>query len=343
MSKNALLFSLLGGVAAVIGGGILLLYLTVFPASLEAGDGKIVTIQKGQTTRQIAQTLKAKKLIKSPRAFYIYIRYRKLGHKLKAGSFLLRPNQSLMSIGRDLTEKNGVAEMVKVTIPEGFSIAQISQVLAKKELVDEKAFQTYAHTQAKKDFIPRYSFLKNLPVHTLEGYLFPETYFFPKVVDAKQVVDTMLKQFDKQIYAQWQAAEALKGSPKKRFNLHQVLTIGSLIQKEARVQDEMTTISAVFYNRLRKRMALASDPTVVYALGQGYKRKVYYKDLKIDSPYNTYKYSGFPPSPIAAVGAKAFAASLAPRKVSYLFFVATKGGRHTFTNTYKEHLRAQGY
>ena len=114
-----------------------------------------------------------------------------------------------------------------------------------------------------------------------------------------------------------------------------------MIEKESRVISEMPRISSVFYNRLRKRMRLSSDPTVVYALGKSYKDRVYYKDLKIKSPYNTYRVGGFPPSPIASPGQMAFKAACNPESTTFLFFVAMKDGRHYFSNTYQEHLAFQ--
>ena len=114
-----------------------------------------------------------------------------------------------------------------------------------------------------------------------------------------------------------------------------------MIEKEARSKTDMPKISSVFYNRLNKKMRLASDPTVVYALGMTHKKRVYYKDLEVKSPYNTYKVKGLPPTPIASFGKKAFQAALEPIKTPYLFFVATKNGKHHFSKTYQEHLAAQ--
>lgn len=344
MNSKTVIWSIVGSVTTLVVTGLVAVFVAASPVSYKQATGKIVSITSGQNVKSIAKELKTDGLIRSETAFYLYARATKKSHKLRAGSFLLYPHQSLRSLVHDLTQKNGVAEMVRITIPEGYAIQQIADLLAEKKLVSAEAFRAYAHHQAKADFQENMPFLKGNPVDTVEGYLFPETYYFPKrAATPKQVTGILLKEFQKRIVPLWEAAEASPGSPKQRFSFHHVLTVASLIEKEARKKEEMPTISAVFYNRLQKRMPLASDPTIVYALGQGYKQKVYYKDLKIDSPYNTYKYSGFPPSPIAAIGVDAFKASLNPEDSDYLFFVANPDGTHTFTKTYRDHLKVQGY
>ena len=146
----------------------------------------------------------------------------------------------------------------------------------------------------------------------------------------------MLTQFNNQIYTPYKT-----NNKTYKYSFHQLTTLASMIQKESRINSEMPRISSVFYNRLKKRMRLESDPTVVYALGKTYKDKVYYKDLETKSPYNTYRVGGFPPTPIASPGTKAFKAALNPETTPYLFFVAQKNGYHHFTKTYKEHLAIQ--
>jgi len=158
-------------------------------------------------------------------------------------------------------------------------------------------------------------------------------------MDSKQIVNMFLKQFDKTIYAYWKSNATTNNMP---LSFHNYLTMASIIEKEAKHAEEMPTIAQVFYNRIKKKMPLASDPTVIYALGLSTKGKVYYSDLKVNSPYNTYINKGLPPTPIGAPGLQAFKSALAPSPNAYLFFVANQQtGKHVFTKNYKDHLAVQ--
>ena len=317
------------------------LYIQLFTSYSSHTDDIIITIPKGSTPHSIATILKKNRLIRSKTLFQLYTKLTVSGHKLRAGAFTIPPKSTLVSIHYLLQHQTGTANLIKVVIPEGFSASDIGKRLEKHHLVKEKDFVNFVHQSAKSKFENTFPFLKNIPVTTIEGYLFPDTYHFSPHSSQETIVYTMLSRFKQVILPLWQADPAKPKSPKKRFNFHQVATLASLIEKESRQVVEMPRISSVFYNRLHKRMRLASDPTVVYALGKSYKKRVYYKDLKVDSPYNTYKYSGFPPSPIASFGKAAFHASLSPEKTDYLFFVATKDGYHHFSKTYKNHLAIQ--
>ena len=132
-----------------------------------------------------------------------------------------------------------------------------------------------------------------------------------------------------------------KSKKKKNYGFHRMITLASLVERESAVSHERPIIAAVFFNRLRKYMLLASDPTVTYALGNPRKKRVTFKDLRIDSPYNTYKTPGLPPTPIASPGAASFDAITSPASLDYLFFVANRDGTHTFSHTYKAHYRKQ--
>ncbi|MCX5783560.1 MAG: endolytic transglycosylase MltG, partial [Elusimicrobia bacterium] len=168
----------------------------------------------------------------------------------------------------------------------------------------------------------------------LEGYLFPSTYLFEANTAAKQVIETMTKEFDANIRPLFQ-----NGFP-QGFDEKAVLTMASIIEREAVFSSERPIIAAVYYNRLKKKMALAADPTVQYALGH-WKKNVTLNDLKIDSPYNTYLHRGLPPGPICSPGIESVKAALNPPKLDVLFFVADGNGRHIFNNNYDEHLKAK--
>ena len=336
MKKKHLLYALILSIIC----GVFSSIFFILPVNSDA-DSVMITIPKGSSPRAIAEELYRNSLIRSKAVFLVYLKVTQGAPLLRAGTFELSASDSLPSIIHMLQTQSGMAHLLKVTIPEGLSIWDIEALLEKNNIVEKGVFSEYSHKKAKYDFLDRFEFLKDIPVDTVEGYLFPDTYFFEVGSEPKKVVFTMISEFEKQVIPLWETARTDKGSPKSRFSFHQILSIAALIEKEARISSEMRTISSVFYNRLKRRMPLASDPTVVYALGRSYKQKVYYKDLKIESPYNTYKYSGFTPSPIASMGKKAFAASLDPETTPFLFFVGNKDGSHSFSETYDEHLRIQ--
>jgi UPF0755 protein len=338
--KSFLLGGLLAAVAmAILGVG--LYWFQVYTPATNTDKRVVVDIPQGSSAYSIAKRLEQRGIINSARFFYYHVKISGEASKLRAGAFLLSPGYSPAKIANILQNDSGAANLIRVTIPEGYNIWDIGDVLQDKGLVLSKSFSDYAHTKAKYDFQDEFPFLKAIPLDTVEGYLFPETYYFSPTSTVETIVRTMLKQFETVALPIWESAPTTPGSPKSRFSFHQILCVASLIEKEARVRREMPTISSVFYNRLKKRMPLASDPTVVYAHGKSYKKRVYYKHLKIDSPYNTYKNSGFTPTPIASMGKRAIEASLSPADTPYYFFVANKDGTHTFTETYREHLRVQ--
>ena len=311
------------------------IYLSFFPASTH-DKSYILHIPTGSNVGDITHILAEKHLIHSKRFFKLVIRVMKADRKLRAGYFLIPPSINQQSLIYVLINESGSHNLTKITIPEGFSITQIAERLASHNICNKNEFELFAHQQAKTVFKNSFPFLANIPKDTIEGYLFPETYFFQESDSPKKIIKQMLLEFDKQLYKPFQANN--KTYP---YSFHQLLTLASMIQKESRKLYEMPQISSVFYNRIKKRMYLASDPTVVYALGKSYKNRVYYKDLEIKSPYNTYRRLGFPPTPIASPGTKAFFAACNPDTTPYLFFVAKPDGSHHFSKTYDEHLEIQ--
>lgn len=310
-------------------------FLSYFPKSTTVKNN-IIHIPKASSVHQISNILKTKNLIHSSQYFKLMTKIKNKDHLFKAGYFKLPKKVSQAILIELLTSTSGHHLLKKVTIPEGFSIIQIATKLEEKDICDAEKFATFAHTKAKDHFKEKFMFLSNIPLPTIEGYLFPETYFFQPNESITVIINSMLTEFKKNIYIPY------TDLPKPlKYNFHELVTLASMIEKESRVRNEMPTISSVFYNRLNKKMRLASDPTIVYALGKSYKDKVYYKDLKIKSPYNTYRVGGFPPTPIASSGKKAFQAACFPAKTPYLFFVAKKDGTHYFSKTYQEHLAFQ--
>jgi UPF0755 protein len=214
-----------------------------------------------------------------------------------------------------------------VTIPEGWTISQITPALAKTLKVPVDSVNAAVRDTA---LLARL----DIPNPTLEGYLFPDTYAFPIGTTARQAVREMVYAFERRWKPSWDSsALAMK------INRNDLVTMASIVEKEARLPEERPVIAAVYYNRLRRGMLLQADPTVQYALGHHVGR-VLYKDLVIKSPYNTYVNKGLPPGPIASPGVASLAAAANPANVQYLYFVATSDGHHEFRMTLEQHTNA---
>ena len=300
---------------------------------------QFLNIPKGMHGYQVLHMLHKKNLIKSPFCTKLYLKL--FPKDFRAGLYRLHPNMSTHHILHKLSSPQGSNFYKKISIPEGFSLKKIANRLESANITSANTFLNYVQKNAKSELEDTFPFLKENPLLSLEGYLFPETYYLTPSMSNKRIVTMMLQTFNKRIWPLWENAKPTKGSPKSRFNFHQVLTMASIIEKEARLSSEMPTISSVYYNRLAKKMRLQADPTVLYALGEPDKKRVLYKDLKNMNPYNTYRHFGIPPGPISSPGVSAMKASLAPKKTPYFFFVARKNGSHIFTETYKKHIHVQ--
>jgi UPF0755 protein len=290
---------------------------------------KIIEILPGKNTSQIARLLKHEKLIKNEKVLIIYAKIKGLDSKLKAGKYILHPAMSIPEIVKDLSEGNVLNESIRFTIPEGLELKEIAELLEKKGLVDSEYFIEIAKV---KNF--PFDFLKGLPGDTtLEGYLFPDTYEVNKDIGEKDIIKIMLRRFENIFNADF-----VSRARELRLSVHEVITLASIIEREAKVDDERPLISSVFHNRLKIGKLLQSCATVQYALGER-KETLLFKDLEIDSPYNTYKVPGLPPGPISNPGEASIKAALFPAETDYLYFVSNGDGTHTFSRTYGEHLR----
>jgi UPF0755 protein len=297
--------------------------LTVAACSRETVE---VTIPVGSSLRQASDSLRSSKLISFPALFRSYARLSRRDRRIQAGTFLVNRGSSWSTILDTLTRGKGIGS--NVTIPEGYSLASIETLLATKLSLHPDSVKS-----ATRDSSRRVQF--NIPTGTLEGYLYPDTYSLPRGVSARAGVGAMLARFTAVWDSDWDAV-----LPQIKMSRHEVVTLASIIEREAILEHERAVISAVYHNRLKLGMPLQADPTVQYAKGQ-HAERVLLKDLEIDSPYNTYKYPGLPPGPIASPGAPSIRAALFPAPVRYLYFVAHPDGHHEFRNTYAEHLIAK--
>ncbi|ACL69339.1 endolytic transglycosylase MltG [Halothermothrix orenii] len=290
-----------------------------------------VEIKSGSSSREISQKLYNKGLIKSARLFNILVSVSGFDNSLKAGYYEWSPSDNLISIIKDLNR--GRVATFKITIPEGFTVEEVAEKLGEVTFYSKENYLSLAEgNNFNRPYLPR----KRQGVkYVLEGFLYPDTYIIPKEYNPGQVLNVMLNNFEEKC---WQ--ELREKSLKKGITPYEAIIIASLIEKEARLETEKPIISAVIYNRLRKGMLLQIDATVQYSLPE-WKDRVLYKDLRIDSRYNTYKYPGLPPGPICNPGKSSIEAALNPADVDYLFYFALEDGSHIFTTTYEEHLRQQ--
>lgn len=291
----------------------------------EHPPSKVVVIPEGSTFQHVAGLLERERLVKSRSAFVLLGKALEADRKIHPGEYELNPAMAPADILSKLTA--GRVVLHAVTIPEGYTMAQIADVLAQHQITDRAEFLRLARDK---------SFIKTLGIsaETLEGYLYPDTYRFPKPVQAREVIRTMVEQLNQVVTPEWQAR-----AKDIHLTLHQVLTLASVIEKETGSGDERPQISSVFHNRLQKKIPLQSDPTVIYGLPD-FDGNLHKKDLSHPSPYNTYRWAGLPPGPIANPGAQAIRATLYPAVSPYLYFVSKNDGTHQFSATLVEHNKA---
>ena len=285
-----------------------------------------VVIPAGSSFTAAVDSLSRAGVVSSPWAFKLYASARGQDRALKAGTYSFEPGASWNDVLTALTRGKGLVHTV--TIPEGFALASISTTLGRALSVPPESVLVAATDSALRHRL-------DVPTPSLEGYLFPATYTFADGTPPNELVRTMVARFEQAWKPEWDARlQALA------MSRHDVMTLASIIEKEARLAEERPVISAVYHNRLKIRMPLQADPTVQYALGRHVDR-VLYRDLEVESRYNTYKYPGLPPGPIASPGAASIEAALFPASVPFLYFVAHPDGHHEFRQTFSEHTQAR--
>lgn len=287
---------------------------------------RMFEVPYGASLRQVSQALEKQGIIRSKTVFEIYVRLNPGRRMTRAGHYRVSPGMAVPGVVSELVR--GKAKGYRITIPEGLTLKEIAVLLASKGIVKEEEFISLA----KDSNFVNQAFTTLHVENGAEGYLFPDTYEFALHVTAPQVVTAMLKQFEKEYLRYFKKVPEEKQA--------EIVTLASIIEKEAKHADERPVIAGVFYNRLNRNYPLQSCATVQYALGE-HKQKLYYRDLQIKSPYNTYIHPGLPPGPIANPGLDSLKAAAFPLEVTYLFFVAKNDGSHVFSNTYGEHIKVQ--
>ncbi|OPJ56970.1 endolytic transglycosylase MltG [Alkalithermobacter paradoxus] len=306
-------------------------YNQVGPYDKNSGDEILVEIPKGSSLYKISDILFENNLIKSKLFFINLSKITNMDRNIQAGTYKIPQYFSNKDILKLLNSGDVYRDFVTVTIPEGFELVQIAQRLSEQGLVNREKFIELANNV--EIFRKEFEFLNEEDIISLEGYLFPDTYFIDKSYSEKTIIRIMLNRF-KEIYSdEYKARQKELG-----LSLNELITMSSIIEREAQVKNERVLISAVFHNRINIDMPLQSCATVQYVIGER-KPVLSYNDIQIDSPYNTYKNKGLPPGPIASPGEAAIKAALYPADVNYLYFVAKKDGSHSFATNYSDHLK----
>ncbi len=319
------LFKVIAAMALVAAAFVAYVVVDVTRRPAATGERVRVTVAEGAGFKAVRRDLEQHGLVKSGWTFEFFARV--LGHdrRIRRGTYEFAVGTAPVEILRSLVRGDVLA--VRVTIPEGFNSWQIAGAF-RPAGVDSLDLIAAIRDRELIEAL-------RVPVSTLEGYLFPDTYSVPFGSRAGDVVGQMLHR----LAAEWTPAFDRRAD-ELGFSKHQVLTLASIIEAEARVADERPRVAAVYHNRLAAGMRLEADPTVAYAMG-GFRGRLYYKDLKIDSPYNTYLNAGLPPGPICSPGGSSIRAALHPDgRERALYFVARGDGRHVFSQTLREHNAA---
>ena len=285
-----------------------------------------ILIPEGASARRIGEILERENLVRSATVFAWTVRLKGLGHRLEAGTYRLDGSYDTASIVQDLLK--APVQTQRATLPEGLTRHEIASMLQQQSIVDSSLF--IATTEDTR-------FIRNLGLEaeTLEGYLFPETYFFDPKANEREIITIMVEQF-KSVFAD----SLFIRLDSLGLSLHQSVTLASIVEREAVAAVERPVISGVFQRRLKLNRRLESCATVEYALGV-HKRRLSNADLRVVSPFNTYRHRGLPPGPIGNPGKASILATLYPTDTEYLYFVARGDGTHIFSRTNKEHERAK--
>ncbi|MCR8870974.1 hypothetical protein CON84_01905 [Bacillus sp. AFS094228] len=327
---------LLIGIVGLVG----FLYINSAMKPVDPDDDTIkkVKIPIGSSVNGISTLLEEQGIIKDARVFKYYIKFRNESG-FQAGEYKLSPSMPIEDIVTSIkTGKLMKEAAMKITIPEGKQLIQIADIIAGKTGEDpKKVFKKLndkKFVNSMQEQFPQLltSEIENEKVlYPLEGYLFPATYdFYEEKPTLESIVIEMLKKTEETL-------QAYEGQmDKNEYSVHEMLTFASLVEEEATAQVDRGKIASVFYNRIKEGMPLQTDPTVLYAKGS-HKSRVYYKDLEVKSPYNTYKNKGLPPGPIANAGTTSIDAVLKPEKTDYLYFLATPEGEVLYSKTLDDH------
>ncbi len=302
------------------------------------GEEVIVNVPEGAGVKEVANILYKKGLIKYKRAFINRYQESDYSGKLKAGTYTLNTGMNTLTMIETMCPVIDESNLVvKLVVPEGFTVDMIAARCDEEGICTKEQFLSAVNSVTKADFEYLNDIPEGAPVrYKLEGYLFPATYDIYKDTTAEQIVGMMLQAF-RNYYSEDMRARA----EELGLNSFEVLTMASMVEREAKIDSERPIIAGVFNNRLAEDMPLQVDPTALYPITDGMydKEVVTYEDIEVDSPYNTYKYTGLPCGPICNPGLACINAVLEPEEHSYLYYHISdeESGKHVFSETYEEH------
>lgn len=313
--STLILLALVGGISLATAG-----YFVMEGSA--SGPAKDILIPRGSTIGRISERLAKEGVIKRPGMFRLLLRMTNGEHRVRAGEFRFRESMRPMDALYTLYEGEPIVHTV--TVPEGWNIRQIADIVQRAGVGDAKKF---AELGLSKEMATKYK----IAADSLEGFLFPDTYAFSMIDGEERILETMVKRFQSKFTEEYRKKAQAMG-----FSTLELVTLASIIEKETGVPTERKLISAVFHNRLKKKMRLQSDPTTIYGVKDfnGNLTRAHLQEL---TPYNTYRIKALPPGPIANPGWDAILAALDPANEEYLYFVANGQGTHLFSKTYKEH------
>jgi UPF0755 protein len=284
---------------------------------------KFVLLKPGYSTRRIGRELTNAGVIRSPYGFLLW-HYFHRGRSVKAGEYLFERSADLREVHSRLAR--GDVYVHTVVVPEGFTMFDIARAMEESGLGSSQDFLKLAkaNTSLISDLDPQ--------ARSLEGYLFPDTYEFMRTQSLQDMIGVMVKRFRQ---------EAGGIGLASGMDVHRIVTMASIVEKETAVPDERPMVASVYYNRLSRGIALDADPSIIYAelLEGTYQGALHHADMQFNSPYNTYRHAGLPPGPIANPGRSALQAAMHPAQSEYYYFVADGSGRHKFSKSLEEHNR----
>ncbi len=287
-----------------------------------------VTVPAGASTRQIGSILEEKGVIGDSSFFSMIVKVKGWENSLRRGRYSFKPGDHILSVVEKIVR--GEVLTYRVTVPEGLTMEQTARLIAEKsgDFSAEEFLAQAEDIELPLAYLPE---KKEEMDYRLQGYLFPATYEFPQGSEPRDIIKQMVERFD------WELnPELMERAREMGFEIHEIVTLASLVEREARIEEERPYIASVIHNRLEIDMPLQIDATVQYALPQ-WKSRLFFVDLDYDSPYNTYLHRGLPPGPIASPGQSSLLGALYPADTEYLFYIANPDGSHSFSKTFEEH------
>lgn len=331
--RTVIIFLLLFVVLGFVVYGAMLYFNIPEKTTVFSDRGTIITINAGDSVSVIAGKLKKKDLIRSAEILILYSKIMGSSRSFKAGHYRIYPGEKMTSIHDELIA--GKQQLYAVTIPEGWTITKIGKLLENKHIISaENFYKACSSTVILKKY--------DIPSNSVEGYIYPDTYYLQQNFPAEKIVSFFIETFFKKIFEIYPDYRKLG-----KYDFYQKIILASIVEREYRLPEEAPIIASVFYNRIKKNMSLGSCATIAYIItdieGKKHPSKITYADLEIDSSFNTYRHKGLPPSPISNPGSVALHATFYPASTNYMFFVLEDPviGKHKFTTTYQDHLIAK--